>query len=125
MENIKKKDNTYDFFAKYLSKYVAEISNFNELIPLNDDDAKLFMSAASIINSPSLYDEKDLIKALDIYDPLSFYISSSLLDWNFEKQKYYINPTMLAKKAFEGELIKSTDADDDRYELVSVYTKKA
>ena len=121
----KKKDETYNFFDKYLFKYVAEIKDFNSEIEVNDIDASFFDAASVITHDPELYAEEQVKDALNIYDPLAFYHACGLIRFDDETKKYLINPALLAKKVFEGGTIKSEDADKVDYDVVSVYTKKS
>lgn len=121
----KKKDETFDFFGKYLFKYVAEIKDFKTEIEINDLDSSIFSGASTIINNPEQYSENEVTKALDIYDPLAFYQACGLVRFEYETKKFLINPTLLAKKVFEGGSVKSEDADKEKYKVVSVYTKKS
>ena len=116
----KNKDKTFSFFNNVLSKYLVEIESFDKNITVNDEDTFLITSAKTIVNTPEGHSADTLAKAAGLYDSVVFYESIKLSD--NEKNKYEIDPNVLAKKALEGGLVKANDSDV-KLEVVSVYKK--
>ena len=118
----KSKDKTFNFFNNVLSKYLVEIESFDKNITVNDEDTFLITSAKTIVNTPEGHSADTLAKAAGLYDSVVFYESIKLLLSDNEKNKYEIDPNVLAKKALEGGLVKANDSDV-KLEVVSVYKK--
>ena len=123
-KNNKKKDGTHKFLDEYFVKYIAEITDFNKSIVLNDEDSSIFLAAITIVNDPEAYDAHEIVKALNIYDALAFYQACGLISYDANEAKFYIDPIILHQKVIEHNDAKDINFDDDK-KVVSVYTKRA